>query len=206
MKVSLWSRLALALLCAGVALPVLARQTAREERREARQAVKELRGKVLRTSDDRFIVSTPDGKEVTLYTGPKTRYLRGDTVIKYSEVRTGVPITIGYSTEGDRYIANTVTLAGDDVPGKTTTTTTTTTDGTVVEGTVVRVVGQDQVIMRTADGKEVIVYVNPQTTYTFNNAAGGFTDIRTGVPLKVTYNVRDQRNVARSIIGVPRRR
>jgi len=78
--------------------------------------------------------------------------------------------------------------------------------GTVVQGTVVRVVGKDQVILRTAEGKEVIVYVSPQTTYTFNEQPGQFTDLRPGADIRVNYDVRDRRNMARGVFGLPPRK
>jgi hypothetical protein len=69
----------------------------------------------------------------------------------------------------------------------------------VVQGTVVRVVGQDQVVLRTADGKEVIVYVTPQTAYQFTEQGGAFTDLRPGVDIGVNYDTRDRRFMARRI-------
>jgi len=193
---SLWCRLGLAVVFACVAFPVLAQQTPREARREGRQAARELRGKIVRTADDRVVIRTPEDKEVILYTSPKTRYLQGEKVIKFTELRPGTTITTSYVTEGDRYIADSFNLAAADEPVA---------EGTVVEGTVVRVIGQDQVVLRTPQNKEFIVYVSPKTTYTFENRSAAFTDIRTGAPLKVTYDVRDRRNMARTIISTPRR-
>jgi len=66
-------------------------------------------------------------------------------------------------------------------------------------------VGQDQVIIRTADGKEVIVYVNPQTTYSFNDKPGKFVDVQPGSEIRVDYDLRDRRIMARSLLGLPGR-
>src|SRR5437588_55180 len=66
--------------------------------------------------------------------------------------------------------------------------------GTVLEGQIVRVVGTDQVVLRTADGKEVIVFVTPKTTYLASDQAAVFTDLRPGADVSVNYELRDGRH------------
>jgi plastocyanin len=78
-------------------------------------------------------------------------------------------------------------------------------NATTISGEIVRVVGQDQVILRTAAGQETTVYVNPQTTLQLDNRAAVFTDLRAGNNISVQYDVRDNRNLARQITGVIRR-
>ena len=70
-------------------------------------------------------------------------------------------------------------------------------EATAVEGQIVRVIGQDRVVIRTADGKEVIVYVGPQTTYQLGPQPVTFTDLRPGTPIGVNSDVRDHRFQAR---------
>jgi len=182
------------------------------ERRDNAQAARELRGRVVRTGEGQFVVQTPDNRQVTVYTNQRTRYLQGNQPAQFSNLRVGSTVNFGYAMEGERYIADTVTL----VPATGTTTTTTEqvpaagvpaqpAQGTVVQGEIARVIGQDQVVIRTADGKEVIVYVNPQTTYQLNpQQPGRFTDLRPGAPVAVDYNAVNQRNTARRFFA-PRR-
>jgi translation initiation factor IF-1 len=158
-----------------------------------------VKGRVVRMQGpDRFIVRTADNKELTFYTNPRTRYMLSGKAAKYTDLRAGTDITAIYVTEGDRYIVNSVTTgeATEEAPP----------EGTVVEGSVVRVIGEDQVVVRTAAGKEVIVYVSPQTKYTFEERVGRFTDLRPGASIRVNYDVRDRRNMARSIVGVKRKK
>ena len=62
-----------------------------------------------------------------------------------------------------------------------------------------RVVGKDQVIVRTPEKKEVIIYVTPETRYMLTPQGGAFTDLQPGAPVNVYYNVRDRRNLASRI-------
>src|SRR5207248_9065576 len=117
-------------------------------------------------------------------------------------LRVGTEITGVYLTQDNRNIVNTVTVG----PAATVEPVTPPpAEGTVLQGSVVRVVGQDQVVIRTSDGKEVIVYVTPQTTYNFNDAPATFSAIQPGVPIRVDYELRDRRPYARGIFGVRRR-
>jgi hypothetical protein len=72
-------------------------------------------------------------------------------------------------------------------------------DGTLVTGRVMRVVATDQVIVQTTDGREVPVYVTPQTVYQLAPQGGAFVDLRPGVDVGVYYDVRDNRFLARRI-------
>jgi hypothetical protein len=74
-------------------------------------------------------------------------------------------------------------------------------NNTFYEGQVVRVVGNDQVVIRTADGKEVIVFVNPQTSYQLDNQAATFNQFQPGVPIRVEYSLRNDRPIASRILG-----
>jgi len=64
---------------------------------------------------------------------------------------------------------------------------------TTISGEIVRMVGQDQVILRTPAGQETTVYVNPQTTFQLDNRAAAFSDLRAGNNISVQYDVRDNR-------------
>jgi hypothetical protein len=160
----------------------------------------QIQGQIIRTSPDRFVVKTRDNREVTFFHNPDTRYLLNSKVVPYSDLRVGSNITAAYTMEGDRYIANNVTLVPVTTQGTVLAPVPAPpAEGTLVEGQVIRVAGQDQVILRTPAGKEVIVYVSPQTVYQINGEAGAFTDLRPGVDIGVNYDVRDRRFMARRI-------
>jgi hypothetical protein len=154
-----------------------------------------VQGKILRLdAPDRFVVQTSAGKEVILYTRKDTRYLINDKAARYSDLRVGADIRTAYIVDGDRYFVDTVTVGAPVAPA----------DGTVLEGTVVKVVGEDQIIVRNTAGKEIVVYVNPKTTYNFDDRPAKFVDVRPGVELRINYDERDRRFWARSVLGVRR--
>jgi hypothetical protein len=67
-------------------------------------------------SGDSFVVQVAGGKEVTLYSGPKSIYRRNDKTIRFEEIRAGMPISAIYDVSGDRYLINTVTLEDRAAP------------------------------------------------------------------------------------------
>jgi len=162
----------------------------------------QIQGRIVRTAPDQFVVETRDNKQVTFYTNPQTKYLRNNKAVQYSDLRVGANITAGYVTEADRYIVNTVTVAqpatATQIEGAPAA------RANVVEGEVVRVEGKDRIVIRTADGKETIVYVSPETRYQLNAQGGQFSDLKTGATIGVDYDVRDQRYTARQVTGVTR--
>jgi len=164
----------------------------------------QIQGRIVRTAPDQFIVETRDNKQVTFYTNPQTRYLQNNKVVRYADLRVGANITAGYVTEGDRYIVNTVTLAPAQPGSPVQVEGAQAGRANLVEGEIVRVVGKDQVVIRTSDGKEVIVYVSPETRYQLNAKGGEFNDLKAGTTIGVDYDVRDQRNTARQVVGVTR--
>ena len=144
------------------------------------------------------LLRTADGKERVL--GPR-QYggdLLKDKAVVFTDLRVGTNVNLAYVQQGDRYIVSTVTFVEDAAPPPP--------QATVIEGEVIRVVGQDQVILRAAGNKEVIVFVDPKTTYLFEEKPGKFVDIRPGANISVNYNVLDRRNVAVKIVGPVRRR
>jgi len=156
-----------------------------------------VRGKIVRVQgQDQVVVRTSTGKEFTLYMAPKGRIVINGKVAQFTELRPNTEVAVIYTERDNRMWIETVTVgqAADTEP----------VEGTTVTGTVLRVVGDDQVVVRTADNKEVIVYVAPQTKYIVNEQPARFTDFRTGSDVRILYDVRDRRNTARSIIGIRR--
>jgi len=75
-------------------------------------------------------------------------------------------------------------------------------DASVYQGQVVRV-GTNQVVVRTANGSEVIVNVNPQTAFRIQERTVALTDLRPGMPVRINYEVRESQPYARTVVGVP---
>jgi len=170
-----------------------------------------INGRIVRTGQDQFVVQGIDNKQYTFYTNPQTRYWMNNNPAQYSNLQVGSNVSTWYVPQGERYYVNRVNLlpAGatfpapeaaveaapqqvNPAPGAAT---------NVYQGEIVRVVGQDQVVIRTSDGKEVIVYVNPQTTYRLNEQPATITNLQPGVPVRVDYYMRDNRPYARGILG-----
>jgi len=173
-------------------------------------------GRIVRTAQDQFVVQGVDNKSYTFYTNPQTRYWMNNNPIQYSGLQVGSNISAWYAPQGERYYVNRVNVlpAGAAFPVQEATTTQTTTvdqqanapNANYYQGEIVRIVGRDQVVIRTSDGKEVIVYVQPQTTYRLEDRAATFTDLRPGTPIRVDYDMRDRRPYARGILGLRRDR
>jgi translation initiation factor IF-1 len=180
-----------------VALVVVPAIEAQEKKIEVKTDLT-VRGKVVKMeAPDRFVVRTQDNKEVILFTNPQTRYTIRGKAGRYTDLSVGTELNATYLVRDDRNYVNVVTV-GDLEPAPAV-------KATTVEGTVVRVVGEDQVIVKTTGDKEVTVYVNPKTTYRFEDRAGKFTDVRQGSDVRIEYDVRDRRNYARSILGIRRK-
>lgn len=164
----------------------------------------QIRGRVLRAGDGQFVVQGPNNKEVTFYTNQQTKYYSGSQAAQYNAIRVGSTVNAWYGPpQENRTYVNTVAVlpaegaaepAAEPAPAQ----------ANVYEGQIVRVVGQDQVVIRTADGKEIVVYVNPQTTYRLEDRQAAYTDLRPGVPIRVDYQLRDNRPYARGIISIRR--
>ena len=159
-----------------------------------------LRGKIVKVnSPDHVTVRTADGREITLIAGPKSRFIVDGRAGRFADLRIGVEVNADFLEQDKRMLVETITIGPAPVtepaPAR---------EVTMVEGTVVRLIGKDQVVIKNAENQEVIVHVVPETTYTFEDRPGRFTDIRTGSEIRVQYNVRDGRNLARTIVGVRR--
>jgi len=147
-----------------------------------------LRGRIISAHSDppHLVVRTTDGKEMILYLDGRQemtfRYETREGKRVLTAAATGQPVPVG---------------AAGGTPAPRT---------TELSGTILRVAGPDnQFIVRTEDGREVTFYADPKAVYEFDGRAGAFTDLRTGVGVGITYDVRDGRHFARRIIGRPRR-
>jgi translation initiation factor IF-1 len=177
-----------------------------QNQREARQQARELQGKVVRRGADQFVVQTSANKQITFYTSPQTKYLMNDRVVQFTDLRVGSNITAAYTLDRDRYIATNVTLVAAEPaipvrPGRAVEVAPPA-ESALMHGRVVRIVGKDQVVIRTADNKEVIVFVGPETVYQLTREGGQLSDLRADTDIGVYYDKRHERPMARQVFGV----
>src|SRR5262249_16597769 len=152
----------------------------------------QIRGQVVRSANGQFVIRGSDNKEWTFHTNPQTRYWHNQKEARFDDIRVGATVNAWYGPpQGTDYYVNTV--AAIPVEGGTTTQVAPPPANTFYEGQIVRVVGNDQVVIKTSDNKEIIVYVNPQTTYRLADQPATFQQFQPGVPVRVDYYVQGDR-------------
>ncbi len=155
----------------------------------------QIRGQVISASNGQFVVRGPNNKEITFYANPQTRYFANNQAAKFEAIRVGSTLNVWYGEPVENKIyVNTVAVLPADTAAPNP-------QAEVYEGEIVRIVGKDQVVIRTKDGKEIIVYVEPKTTYRFDDQPAQFNQFQVGVPVRVDYYLRDSRPYARGILG-----
>ncbi len=181
-----------------------------------------IRGTVISVAptNDFFIVQTTDGRRITLYPNLQTIFRSGERPIQFRDVRPEAAVTVVYNTQARRNVPQTVSLIDAVIPAPPATPAPLTPappapappapppappgNGTTIEGTIVKVQGTDQFIVRTADGREMVLYSGPQTVYKLDNRAIQIADLQQGMTVAVTYDLRGRRPIVRTVIGVRR--
>jgi len=155
-----------------------------------------IQGHVVRVQGpNQFVVRTADKREVILHTHPRTRFLLNERAVRFTDLREKAAVDILFDETEGRNVASSVTIAGDEEPGTE-----------IVEGEVVRVLEpQNEFVIRTLSGKEVILVTHPRTTFTINERSARLVDFRPGTAVKVRFNVKDRKNMAHSIVTRPKR-
>ena len=102
-------------------------------------------------------------------------------------------LDVAYVIREDLNVVNTVIIGEPDVALA---------DATLVEGAIVRVVGEDQIVVRDRAEKEVIVFVNPQTRFLIDERPARIVDFRQGADVRINVDVRESRNWARTVTSV----
>lgn len=172
----------------------------------------QVQGKVVRTASDQFVLVGPDQKEVTLFVNPQTRYLLNNKAVAYSDLRNGMNVTAVYTRQGDRFIANNVTFVPQSAPPQpalppappqpgTPPPQPQQPQGTLIEGKIVSI-DPDHFALRPGSGGDMVLYVDPKTTFTINNKAAQFKDLHIDNIVAVYFDVRGQRNVARQVVAL----
>jgi hypothetical protein len=155
-----------------------------------------IQGHVVRVQgSDRIVVRTADKREVILHTNPQTRFLLNERVARFADLREGVEINALFDVMGERNLASAVTIIPAATPA-----------ADIVEGTIVRVIEPDnQIVVRTAAGKEVILLADERTKLTMDDRSVRLADFRPGTAVRVHFDVRNQKNMARSVMTMPKR-
>lgn len=172
--------------CGLVVTPALGQKTPPKEPPVKQPAGKPTpgEGEVIKVvGKDQVIVRTHDGKEMTVFISPETKFQLTEKGGQLQDLRPGAVIGFNYEVRDKRNMARQIVGV------------------TRVEGKIVKVIGKDQVIIRTADGQEVIVYVSPETRYLLTDQPGQFIDLRPGIDIGVYYDVRDRRHMGRYFYG-----
>jgi hypothetical protein len=160
---------------------------------------RKFRGRVVKVdaATNQIVAKSQDGKEVTLYVQKTGRFLRNGQAVRMADIQVGTVIEAQYLERDNHWWVDEVLLVTDVTDPAA--------QGTQVQGTVVRVVGTNQVIVRTNDNKEVTIELVPQTVYTFDNQPGQLRDIQAGQDIRIQYDVRDRRSIASRIFGIRRK-
>jgi len=144
---------------------------------------------------NQFVVRTADKREVILHTHPRTRFLLNDRAARFADLREKAEVVVLFDETEGRNVVSSVAIAGDEEPGTE-----------VVEGEVIRVLEpQNQLVIRTAAGKEVILATHERTTFTLNERNARLVDFRPGTPVKVRFSVKDRKHMAHSVMAMPKR-
>jgi hypothetical protein len=191
-----------AILCSALLAWAFLVVTVEAQQVQVRGTGTQLRGQVVSVGNGQFVVRGPNNQNMTFYTNQQTKYYTGSQAAQWSAIQPGATVNTWYAPAqtGQTYV-NTVAVVPADAQPAQPAQPAPAADANVYKGEVVRVVGQDQVVIRTTDGKEVSVYVNPQTTYQLNNQPATISQFQAGVPVEVNYTLRDGRPYARGILG-----
>jgi hypothetical protein len=150
-----------------------------------------IQGRVVRVEgSDRFVVRTADKREVILHANPRTRFLLNERAARFADLREGVEIDAMFDAIEDQNLASSVTIG----------------PANVLEGTVVRVLEEDDVlVLRTADREEVRVALDERTRFMINDRRARLAQFRPGTAVQVNFDVRERTKVARSVVATPKR-
>jgi hypothetical protein len=185
-----------------VALAIAAFTASAWGQRPARETPKgtRIKGHIVRVQGpDRFVVRTADKREVILHTHPETRFLLNDRVVRFTDLREGAEIDAVFDVVEERNLVNSVTITSaeaiEEFPAPK-----------IIEGTIVRMLEADnQFVVRTMTGEEVVVVAEERTAFTIDDRPVRLVDFRPGAVVRVNCDVRNQKHIARSVAGIPKR-
>jgi translation initiation factor IF-1 len=160
------------------------------------------RGKITKiVSREQFVAKAQTGKEANFYTQPQAQITIDGKAGKIDDLKVGMDVDVQYIERNDQWWVESVMVAPattqNNNPNQNP-------NANEVVGTVVRIQGNDHVVVKTADGNEVTVYVAPQTTYSLDNQPSRLADLQPGSTIRVQTETRDRRLFGRSFLGLRR--
>lgn len=183
----------------------------------------QINGRVVRMGQNQFVVQGVNGQQYTFYTNPQTSYWMNNNPAQWSNLQVGSNVSTWYTPQNGQYTVNRVQLypAGAAFPPSPQNVVVPDTNPApaptavapapaaaaqqVYEGTFVRMINQNQMLIRTSDGKDVIVNVTPQTNVTYDSQPATVSTFQPGYPVRVNYYEDNGRPYARGILGLRRR-
>jgi len=166
-------------------------------RADAKVQTQRVSGKIVSVDQGVVVVRDSAGKEVTLNSAAQTRFLIDGRPARITDFRVGSAINAAYIMDRDRMVLDTLVIG--ELPAAPAAPATPATEGTLLQGTVVRVVGKEQLVLRTADGKEMVVFVSPETKFQLTQQGGALVDLTPNLPVIVNYDIIDRRPMVRTI-------
>jgi len=156
-----------------------------------------IQGHIVRVAGpNQFVVRTADKREVIPHANPKTKFLLHERPARFLDLRERDEIVAQFDEAEGQNLVSSVTINPADVP-----------DAEVVEGTIVRVIEpENQLIVRTAAGKEVILTADTRTRFTINDRHARIVDFRPGTAVRAHFTAKGQRHFAHSVTAMPKRR
>lgn len=159
-----------------------------------------VRGKVVRVSGDSFVIQAEGGKQMTLYSGPKSVYRFRDRDGRFSDIRSGMSIRAIYGVTDERNVVSSVSLddAERDAPAAQ--------ENANLRGRITKASADpNHLVIQTSDGKEIILYLDSRreatfmyetregkrvlTGMTFGLAAEASTEPRAAAPVPITGTI-----------------
>jgi len=165
----------------------------------AKVETQRLSGKIVSVDNGVVVVRNDAGKEFTLNTAAQTRFLVDGRPARLADFRVGSTINGAYFMDRDRMVLDSLVIGDLPAAPPADRPVAPAPQGTLVEGTVVRVMGENQIVIKTSDGKEIIVQVSPETKYQLTQQGGAFVDVTPNLPVRVWYDVIDRRPTVRQI-------
>jgi len=160
-------------------------------------------GKIFRVDKDRVVVHTNGGGELVLNVDPETKFLQRDAAAARALMVHGASITAVYARRGDRFVITSLDVGGDEAPPVRPLVVAPATAGPY-ESEIVRVVGPDQIVVRSPAGVEFPLYVTSETRYLVGDTTAAFGDFGPGMRIRVEDELRADRHFAQRIVGIRR--
>jgi hypothetical protein len=140
-----------------------------------------IRGRVVRApASGQVVIQTTEGKEITLYTDPRTTYRINEREARLADIRVGAEINAIYNVRDNRYMAGEIvvgaqtTAPGPEIiyPSSASQT---------IQGRITKIASPNFLVVTTTDGKEVQLYLDLQRDFTIRFVDSGDKRIATSV-------------------------